>query len=71
MWPFDRTYSVTNSRGRKYYLHYKNVFLNGCSRPTTIFYFAKDKREGQMRDIPAGWKVFEGGKCQLPMLRRV
>jgi hypothetical protein len=62
-------YTYTNSRGRSYILHSKEMTLkNGLAR--TIYFFAKDQRETALDSIPAGYKVFES-KNGLPVLKRI
>ena len=45
-------YKHTNSKGKTYFLHSKDVELKG-GRNQTIYYFAKDER-AEACDLPAG-----------------
>ena len=61
-------YSYTNSKGKTYILHSKDTILkNGNSQ--TIYFFAKDEREGSLDSVPAGYEVSES-KNGLPVLKR-
>jgi hypothetical protein len=51
-------YSYTNSKGQAYYLHKKDVTLKN-GRQQTIFYFARDVRDGNLDAVPAGYTVVE------------
>ncbi len=63
------TYSFTNSRGVKYYLHSKKVNLKG-GREQMIFFFARDIRPGSLEAVPAGYKVIETTKTGMPILKK-
>lgn len=63
-------YSYTNSKGREYYLHSKNVKLRGGDRIQTIFYFAPEPRTEAIDEVPEGFKVVESQKTGLPVLKR-
>lgn len=61
-------YSHTNSRGKTYILHGKETTLkNGTAR--TIYFFAKEEKEGALGAVPAGYVVSET-KSGLPVLKR-
>lgn len=62
-------FSKTNSKGQTYYLHSKDVILRG-GRPQTIYFFAKEEKEGAIDEIPAGYEVMENKRTGLPMLRK-
>ena len=53
-------YTHTNSKGKTYHLHSKDVTLKG-GRNQTIYYFAKDARSNAC-DLPAGKQVVESPK---------
>jgi hypothetical protein len=61
-------YSFTNSKGTQYYLH-------GRSRPnksggtTTLYFFAKEVKEGALDAVPAGYTVAEMA-TGLPVLKK-
>ncbi len=61
-------YSYKNSKGQTYYLHARDVRLNN-DRQRTIYFFAKEPRDGALERIPAGWQVMEGRNA-LPVLSK-
>lgn len=61
-------YSHTNSKGQTYYLHSKDVTLKG-GRQQTIYYFAKEVKDGALDSLPPGKKVIENARTGLPMLK--
>ncbi|MDA1060452.1 MAG: hypothetical protein O3B47_01525 [bacterium] len=61
-------YSHTNSKGQTYYLHSKDVTLRG-GRQQTIYYFAKEVKDGALDDLPSGKQVVENGRTGLPLLK--
>jgi hypothetical protein len=63
-------YSFTNSKGKTYFLHKKEVTSkSGSTRD--LFFFAGDLRpEFAVDDVPAGKKVVEM-KSGLPVLKKV
>ena len=58
-------YTHTNSKGKTYHLHSKDVTLKGGR---TIYYFAKDSRPNAC-DLPSGMKVVESPKTGLPFVK--
>lgn len=62
-------YSHTNSKGQTYFLHSKDVTLRG-GRKQTIYFFAKEERDGALNEVPEGYHVVENKKTGLPMLKR-
>ena len=62
-------YEFTNSKGVKYYLHFKDVNLKG-GRQQRIYYFARDIRDGSMDDVPAGYRVIETERTGMPILKK-
>ena len=60
-------YKHTNSKGKSYFLHSKDVELKG-GRNHTIYYFAKDERP-EACDLPAGKQVVESPKTGLPFVK--
>ena len=63
-------YSVeSNKSGKTYYLHSKEVTLNG-GRLQTIYYFAGQAGDNALADLPAGYEVMENSRTGLPMLRK-
>ncbi len=61
-------YSFTNSKGVTYYLHTrKQMAASGKER--TLFFFAKEIKDGSMDAVPAGYTVVEM-KTGLPVLKK-
>ena len=61
-------YSYTNSKGKTYYLHSKQTTLKN-GRTQTIYYFAKDQKDGTLDEVPTGYKVAETANG-LPVLKK-
>jgi len=63
-------YSVQSQKtGETYILHSKDVTLRG-GRLQTIYFFARQEKEGAMDELPAGYEVMENSRTGLPMLRK-
>jgi len=63
-------YSVKSKKsGEMYYLHKKLVSLRG-GRKQTIYFFARDVRDGALDDLPEGFIVMENKRTGLPMLKK-
>lgn len=62
-------YEFTNSKGVKYYLHFKDVNLKG-GRIQRIYYFARDIRAEALDDVPAGYRVMETERTGMPILKK-
>jgi hypothetical protein len=63
-------YSYKNSKGQAYFLHGKEVTLQG-GRKQRIHYFAREAKAGESLDaIPAGYTVVENARTGLPFLKR-
>jgi hypothetical protein len=62
-------YQFTNSKGVKYYLHFRDVNLKG-GRTQRIYFFARDIRQGSLDSIPAGYKAVETKKTGMPILKK-
>jgi len=62
-------YEFTNSKGVKYYLHFRDVNLKG-GRMQRIYFFARDVRSGALDSVPAGYKVVETKKTGMPILKK-
>lgn len=61
-------YTHTNSKGKSYILHGRTTELkNGNSR--TLYFFAKEEKEGALNEVPAGYVVAES-KTGLLVLKR-
>ncbi len=62
-------YEFTNSKGVKYYLHFKDVNLKG-GRLQRIYYFARDIRAGALDEVPSGFRVVETERTGMPILKK-
>ncbi|MFC1653991.1 hypothetical protein ACFL1M_04055 [Patescibacteria group bacterium] len=62
-------FSYTNSKGQTYYLHSKDVTLKN-GRTQTIYFFARDVRDGSLDAVPAGMEVVETQRTGMPVLKR-
>ena len=62
-------YQFTNSKGVKYYLHFRDVKLKG-GRTQRIYFFARDIRQGSLDSVPAGYKAIETKKTGMPILKK-
>ena len=63
-------FSVQSQKsGQTYYLHSKDVILRG-GRQQTIFFFAREVKDGAQDELPAGYEVMENSRTGLPMLRK-
>ena len=61
-------FTHTNSKGKSYILHSRETTLkNGNTQ--TIYFFAKEEKEGALDAVPAGYVVSET-KNGLPVLKR-
>ena len=61
-------FSFTNSRGSSYILHARTTVLkNGNTQ--TIYFFAREAKEGVLDSVPEGYEVSES-KNGLPVLKR-
>jgi hypothetical protein len=61
-------YSYTNSRGNTYYLHKRDTTLKN-GRQQTIYFFARDVRDGALDEVPSGYQVAES-RNGLPVLKK-
>ena len=62
-------YSFKNSKGNTYYLHMRETTLKN-GRQQTIYFFAKEIKDGAINTVPAGYMVSES-KNGLPVLKKV
>lgn len=61
-------FSYTNSKDRTYFLHSKTTTLkNGNTQ--TIYFFAKEVKDGSLDAVPDGYMVSES-KNGLPVLKK-
>lgn len=61
-------YSHKNSKGNTYFLHSRKTILKG-GREQTIYFFAKEVKDGALDAVPAGYVVSET-KNGLPVLKK-
>jgi hypothetical protein len=61
-------YAFTNSKGVTYYLHTKKS-TTSTGKERTLFYFAKEVKDGTLDSVPEGYKVVEM-KTGLPVLKK-
>ena len=61
-------YAFTNSKGVTYYLHTKKS-TTSTGKERSLFYFAKEVKEGTLDTVPEGYKVVEM-KTGLPVLKK-
>lgn len=58
-----------NSKGQTYYLHRREVTLKG-GRQQTIYFFAREEKDGVIDELPEGYQVVENTKTGLPILKK-
>ncbi len=63
-------YSYTNSKGQTYYLHTRDVTLRN-GRVQTIYFFAREIKEGALEAVPEGYEVIETKRTGMPVLRKI
>jgi hypothetical protein len=61
-------YKYENSKGRTYFLHSRDTTLKN-GKKQTIYFFAKEEKEGALDSVPKGYEVSES-KNGLPVLKR-
>lgn len=54
--------------GTTYYLHSKTTATRGGER--TLYFFAKEQKEGFLEALPEGYTVVESAATGLPLLKR-
>ena len=62
-------YSYTTTKDKTYYLHAKAVQLKN-GRTQTIYFFARDVREGALSTVPNGYEVMETQRTGVPVLKK-
>jgi hypothetical protein len=62
-------YKHTNSRGVEYVLHSRTVKLLNSDKEQTLYFFAKEEKEGAVDELPEGYVVAES-KNGLPVLKK-
>ncbi len=63
------TFEQVNSKGQTYYLHEREVTLKG-GRLQTIYFFAKEVKDGAIDALPEGYLVIENTRTGLPILKK-
>ena len=61
-------FSFTNSKDRTYFLHKRDTTLKN-GRTQTIYFFAKEVKDGSLDAVPEGYIVSES-KNGLPVLKK-
>ncbi|MCA9926352.1 MAG: hypothetical protein KC419_03585 [Anaerolineales bacterium] len=61
-------FSFENSKGRTYFLHKRDTILKN-GRTQTIYFFAKEVKDGSLDAVPDGYMVSES-KNGLPVLKK-
>jgi hypothetical protein len=61
-------YAFKNSKGNTYYLHQRETTLKN-GRKQTIYFFAKEVKDGALNDVPSGYEVKES-RNGLPVLKK-
>lgn len=61
-------YTYTNSKGKSYILHGRTRTLKS-GKQTTLYFFAKEEKDGSLDAVPAGYVVSES-KNGLPVLKK-
>jgi hypothetical protein len=61
-------FSFKNSKGMTYYLHGRETTLKNGTKQT-IYFFAKEPKDGALDDVPKGYQVAES-RNGLPVLKK-
>ena len=61
-------YTHTNSKGNTYILHGRNR-VSSTGKTSTLYFFAKEEKDGALDAVPAGYMVSET-KTGLPVLKK-
>lgn len=61
-------FEYTNSKNKTYILHSRETTLKNGTKQT-IYFFAKEPKEGALDAVPAGYEVSES-KNGLPVLKK-
>ncbi len=59
----------TNSKGVTYILHGKDR-VTSTGKTTTLYFFAKEEKEGALNDVPAGYQVSETANGLLVLKKK-
>lgn len=63
-----KAFPYTNTKGNTYYLHARVTTLKN-GQQQTIYFFAKEVKEGALEEVPAGYVATES-KNGLPVLKK-
>jgi hypothetical protein len=61
-------FKYKNSKGQEYYLHGRTTPTSG-GKERTLYFFARDEREGVLDQVPDGYEVSES-RTGLPVLKK-
>lgn len=64
----EMAFSFTNTKDRTYFLHKRDTTLKN-GRTQTIYFFAKEIKDGSLDAVPDGYMVSES-KNGLPVLKK-
>ncbi len=59
----------TNSKGNTYFLHSRVTTLKNGQKQT-IYFFAKERKEGALDEVPAGYEVAESKNGLLVLKKK-
>ena len=62
-------FTFKNSKGVTYILHGKDR-VTSTGKKTTLYYFAKEEKEGALDELPAGYKVAETTSGMLVLKKK-
>ncbi len=62
-------FTYKNSKGVTYILHGK-VRVTSTGKKTTLYYFSKDKKDGALDALPAGYEVAETANGMLVLKKK-
>ena len=62
-------FTYKNSKGATYILHGKDR-LTSTGKKATLYFFAKEKRDGALDAVPAGYKVAETANGLLVLKKK-
>lgn len=63
-------YNVKSKKsGETYFLHRREVSLRG-GRRQTIYFFAREVKDGALDEMPGGYVITENERTGLPMLKK-
>lgn len=63
-------YNVKSKKsGETYFLHRREVSLRG-GRRQTIYFFAREIKDGALNELPSGYVITENERTGLPMLKK-